>query len=232
MRNAYIDTEYSNFFSYSETKSGEILQIAIITDEGDFQSNVMPLRPEVWSKRAEEVHGITLKEAQTFPHPKTVAGKLLEFISSLRNVYTPVGWNCKGDHLHLQRFCGKEKISHSWNLKIREDWVDLLKDAKSIPLKNYQLKTVCNHFGIEEDFHDALGDARATKVLHPHLKVLKNPQLELTPEDDFEKRLLYLSNDYVEIAPQGHIRITSRGTKNKEALRVILDEIAERFYLS
>ena len=88
MRNAYIDTEYSNFFSYSETKSGEILQIAIITDEGDFQSNVMPLRPEVWSKRAEEVHGITLKEAQTFPHPKTVAGKLLEFISSLRNVYT------------------------------------------------------------------------------------------------------------------------------------------------
>ena len=177
------------------------------------------------------MHGISKKEALLNPTPAIAALRLKGFLEGLTEVHTPVGFNCRGDAQYLSRFCSKWELTYEWKRKIRPDWIDLIKLGDGLPIKNKKLETMCEHFGIHYDFHDALADARATKDLHGHLAVLnKQKQKEFPINDPFEKRLQYLTDEYVTIDPGGFITIRQKAIQNPDILKVVLDEIAERFF--
>ena len=234
MRNLYIDMEYSNFFSYDKSKSGEPLQIAIITEDTEFSQYCMPLNYAIWSEKSEKVHGISKMKSKQFSHPMIASINLKKFLESLKDIHTAVGFNCSGDKGILQHFLHHWGIKKEWDKKIREDWIDLRGMTGHLKLKDHKLSTICKHFNIVEQFHNAAGDARATMKLHKHLLAEKPlPQQEsMDFYDKYEKRLQYLSADYCSISKEGFINITPLATKNKEAMKFILDEIAELFYLN
>ncbi|UZJ39978.1 3'-5' exonuclease [Prosthecochloris sp. SCSIO W1102] len=92
--------------------------------------------------------------------------------------YYPAGYNVKFDLDFLQALfmkCGGFKYGIgsfvNWRRLDPLPFLHLMDFRNQISLPNYKLETVCEHYGIEIDAHDALSDVRATRELMQRLKL-------------------------------------------------------------
>lgn len=232
-----IDTEYTSFFSPTKNKSGELLQIAIVpiingVKEEPFNEFIRPLT-KIWNVGAEKVHKIPRKRALTFQHPVEAAQKLRSFLDKYDTVFTVIGHNPKGDKNYLERFVRDYGLINEWHRKVRPEWkctAEMASKKKSlIPVKNYKLETLCKYFRIETTSHDALHDAIATATIYEMMNAMIAANATRVNEvgelSEINKRKKYLDLKYVMFNGDGCIFITEYGTSNKEALRIILEEI-------
>ena len=101
--------------------------------------------------------------------------------------FTAIGYNVKFDMDFLSNFFKKnnDKFFGSWiswyaldpmQICFFYDFIGILK------LNNYKLGTVCEHFGIELDAHDALNDIRATREVMNKLKLIALPPKPIKPK--------------------------------------------------
>lgn len=234
-----IDTEYSSFYSPDRKKSGELLQIScvpiingIIQTDKIFNEFCKPLT-NVWSDHAEKVHGISKVKSRDAQHPEEAAKKLLEFVQSFDCMFTAIGHNHKGDKNYVERLISDYDNANSWHRAIRHQWKDTKtiasKMKSAVPVKNHKLETLCKFFDIPIEAHKAESDALATAILYDKLNNIEASKhayiapLEKLSEVDKIKK--YMDMKYVSMGGDGCVFITEYGTGDKEALRIILQEI-------
>jgi DNA polymerase III subunit epsilon len=118
----------------------------------------------------------TLEEIRTYPNPREVYKKFINIIEKYVDRYDPsdkfhnAGYNSKFDMDFLRQFFIKNGDVYfgSWfNYKGLDPLpvLHLLDGLGYLSISNYQLETVCSHFNIPLDAHDALNDINATRAL-------------------------------------------------------------------
>lgn len=235
-----IDTEFSSFYSIDRKKSGELLQVAIVPvingipdKDRAFNEHCKPLT-RMWNNHAEKVHKITRKRAESFQHPKELAEKLIDWIQQFDDIFTCMGYNCTGDKRYIERLLYDYRLSNHFFLRTRTKWKDA-KDTvsnrkKYIPKKSLTLGSMAEYFGIKIDAHDALSDALATWHVYERAKLIESPtegrQKYLDSKlTEIEKKRKYTDLKYMMIDGSGCVFITEHATQNKEALRIVLENI-------
>lgn len=236
----YLDTEFSSFYSSDKKKSGELLQLAVIpvingVVEKSFNEKCRPLT-NVWNSHAEKVHNIPRHEAMTYQHPKAMAAKLKDFLEGFDCMFTPAGWNIRGDKSYLDRLVTDYNLSSQWHRKVKYKWRDVLirvqKRKKFFPVANLKLGTVSKYFGIELNAHNALSDADVTRQIDDRCSTVqlveKSIQLANHNLEEVEKQSKYTDRKYLQMA-DGTVYISEHATKNPEAMKVILQELWDIF---
>lgn len=231
-----LDTEYTGFYSVEPHKSGELLQVAAVAivdgvRVAEFNEYCKPLTNR-WSKEAEAVHGISRAHAMIEQHPKEMAVKFLSWIESFDRVFTVVGWNCRSDQLYMERLCGLVDLNRLLRCT-RTKWNDSLKMAKKrkkmLEVSNWKLGTLCKHFGVKINAHDALSDAVATWEVTEHLMqiptAIKGSQVSYYNLTEVEKHQKFLQMDFVQMNGDGSVYITEKATQNRDALRIVMEEL-------
>ena len=234
----YLDTEYSSFFSNERGKSGDLLEVGFLTVidgeiKDEFSEYCRPLG-KVWNTHAEKVHKIKQSFALVQQHPQQLADKIAKILEDHGTIFTLCGHNVKGDINYLERLMrdwGHELI---WFRHIRTDKRDTHDRAKErkqfLPIKNLKLTTLCTYFKIPIDAHRAFGDAKATMLLDQALNGIELPSkskeaVQMMNLTEVEKRRKYLDIKYVQMNGEGSVFITEYCTQNKEALRIVLEEL-------
>ena len=192
----------------------------------------------VWNKYAEEVHKIQRGRAMTFQHPEELAEKLDRWLEQFDDIFTVMGYNCLGDKRYIERLLYKHKRIKNWSLKTHPEWKDVYdlvkKRKKMIPKKKLTLGSMCEYFGIDIDAHDALSDASTTYDVYERVKLIKTGDNYTQSSLDqgmteVEKKRKYTDIKYMSIGSDSTVFITEYATQNKEALRIVLDQIWTTF---
>lgn len=174
----WFDTETTGLNHHKN----DIIQIAcmveidgVIVDE--FESKLRPFDPSNVELKALEVNGLILQEVMNYPDPKTVHKNLIKFLArhidkyNKQDKFAPAGYNVKFDIDFLMSFfkkCGDSYYGSYLNYKAIDPLylLHMMDQQGKISLINYKLKTVCDHFGIFIEAHEALSDIKATRELH------------------------------------------------------------------
>jgi len=233
----YIDTEFSSF----DSKRGDLLQLAIQpvidgTIIEPFNEFVAPRNLLAWNKKAEEVHGISEKRAMGFQSYGSLQDRLLSYMEQFDCYFVVKAFSCNTDKRYIEKLTRESKngLMMAWNRRVKHNWDDVLnkvKDRKkSVKSINNKLGGLCEYFQIEINAHDALSDAIATMKLDEILSTLpsdKTPvsQLSMRSLSEIEKREKYIDSRYVQIGGNGTVYITEHATSDKEAMRIIFDEL-------
>lgn len=235
----YLDTEYSGFYSALRHKSGELLQLSAIAvrdgvEVSRFNEMLRPLT-NFWNKEAEKVHGISQQKAKTQRDPELVLHDFMNWIWSLGDEYWTIkGFNCSCDKLYIDRLLiDYDKFNSFYNIT-RPQWLDVIGDVKEkneyISTKKHTLESLCNHFGVEINSHDALWDAWATWKIDEKLKTIELPNsnhvsMNLYGLTKKEKVHRFINASFFQTGSDGSIYISDTATKNKEAMRIIIEHI-------
>jgi len=168
----------------------EILEDLTLGREAIFYA--APRSPKYWTKKAEEIHGISFWKAKGFPKAIDSCIGLLNWLKPLESHFPlPMVYHATGklDFRWIEAHFRKEEIHTSLYKCFREDdelQISTLslarKHYKNLP--NHKLPTVAEHLGIELDHHEALSDARAAALIW--IAVQKNEKTftgELTLEN-------------------------------------------------
>lgn len=160
----------------------DIYQIAYIIDVDGKEVlrnsfNVKPFSPDTITQPALNIGGYTKEEIMEFPDYKEVKEKIVEDFKLHINIRDsndkmyPVGFHVYFDMSFLAMFfkkCNDRFLGSfiNWRRLDIAPFVHMLECRGLLKLKNYKLKTVCEHFSIElEDAHDAMSDIVATREL-------------------------------------------------------------------
>ncbi|HYD35527.1 MAG TPA: 3'-5' exonuclease [Vitreimonas sp.] len=142
----------------------------------EFNYRLQPINWDTVEPEALEVTGISLEELKTFPTPdkayKSFLAMLDKHISKFDRTdkFYPAGYNVRFDLDFLGNFFKKNGNNYfgsycNWKAIDPLPILQFMDAHKMIALENYKLSTVCNHFGIEIQAHDAMSDIMATKKL-------------------------------------------------------------------
>lgn len=159
----------------------DIIQLAFLIEiDGEIvESQNMIMQPfdyDTISQEALDVHGRTIEEIKTYPDPRKTYADLISVLDKYIDKYNssdkfqPAGYNARFDMDFLREFFIKngDKYYGSWfNYKAIDPMslLYLLDGIGNVTLENYKLPTVCKHFDIPLDAHDALNDIKATRDL-------------------------------------------------------------------
>lgn len=134
--------------------------------------------------QALQCNGITRQQIRTFPHPSV---KYHRFVNTLKEYvdhtdpndsFILAGYNVGFDLRMLKAWFEKHDSAFCIHNLIDESTYDVLgltrqwfkkqgiKVGKGGTVENHKLTTIARYFNIEEDFHDAIGDIRATKKIY------------------------------------------------------------------
>lgn len=178
----WFDTETTGLNSYKN----DIIQIACIVEvEGNvldqFESKIRPFDPANVEPKALEVNGLKLEDVLKYPDPKIVHKEFTKFISNYidkfdkADKFAPAGYNIKFDIDFLMSFfrkCGDSYYGSYFNYKAIDPlyMIHVMDYERKINLPNYKLVTVCNHYNINIEAHEALSDIKATRELFKTLQ--------------------------------------------------------------
>lgn len=180
----YFDTETTGI----DPQKNAIIQLSgLIEIDGEvvetFNYKIRPLQSDEISQEALQVHGITEAEMDTFPEPKVVLEQFLTLLGKYCNKfdrddkYYPAGYNVKFDLEMLHSFARKQGEKYlgsflNWYPIDAMPLVHYLAYNSNFKLPDYKLKTVCDHFKIPIQAHDAMSDITATRDLIKQLEAL------------------------------------------------------------
>lgn len=179
----YFDCETTGL---DPVKNG-IVQLACVTEvEGkevdELNLTIRPFDSDEIDPKALEIHGYTKEQMDEFTPPLEAHATLRNYLGKhcdafkKADKYYPAGYNARFDLDFLAQWFKKcsDVYFGSWqNWRALDPLPHLyMLDALGIlSLPNYKLGTVCEHYGIELEAHDALSDVRAARrLVHMILK--------------------------------------------------------------
>ena len=141
---------------------------------------MQPFNYNTISQEALDVHGRTIEEIKTYPEPNKTYNELITILEKYVDRYNPLdkfypaGYNSRFDMEFLRNFFLKNSDPYygSWfNYRAIDPMtlLHLLDGIGSVSLENYKLPTVCKHYDIPLDAHDALSDITATRELTKYI---------------------------------------------------------------
>lgn len=153
-----------------------------------FNFRCQPINWANISPEALQVTGVSLEQLKTYPKPSELYAELIHLLSKYCNKFDKsdkfyfAGYNVRFDIDFLNHFFRKQGDGYfgSWFNWKAIDPLPLfhyLEWRGDIALENYKLQTVCDHFGIAIEAHDALSDISATRSVIKELNKLLNPIL-------------------------------------------------------
>lgn len=173
----YFDVETTGL----DPQKNDIIQLAyqIVIDDKVVEGDSIFMQPFDFStieQEALDVHGFTIEKIKTFQKPHLAYKLILDILGKYIDKYDrsdkfqPAGYNTRFDLDFLKQFFVKnnDKYFGSWfNYRAIDPLAILyfMEGMGKINLPNYKLETVCSHFKVEIDAHDALSDIKATKHL-------------------------------------------------------------------
>lgn len=178
----WFDTETTGIDPFKH----DIVQIAgLIEIDGviceEFNIKCAPTNLETVSQEALDVTGLTLDEIKSWQAPGFALNQLLKifdkYIDKFNKAdrFTPCGHNSQFDLNMLQSFFRKNGNKfgtgsyQNWKAIDTLMFVRIIDDAYPLGVENHKLGTLCEHFGISIDAHDALSDIKATRELYSKL---------------------------------------------------------------
>ncbi len=177
-KKVWIDTETTG----DRPHQSAVIQIGgIIEIEGDICSTInIRLAPHEGAHINEKalVHnGTTQEEIELYPPMEKGFIEFKDFLKEFVNPYDPndkfvmCGYNVKFDSDMLRGLFTRNEDTFfgSWFFWPTIDVQTYVAEAilhKNLRLPNYQLGTICKHYGIEIDAHDAMSDINATRNLY------------------------------------------------------------------
>ncbi len=163
-----------------------ILQLAALIEiDGkvvdEFQINMQPHEDASIAPTALRIHGITHVQWEHFDLPYVGLHKLRSFLGRHVNKYdwsdkfVIAGYNVNFDVQMLRSAFLRDgdKFFGSWFYWPVIDVASFVAEEaafRNLILPNYKLGTICKHFEIDIEAHEALSDIKATKNLYKHLK--------------------------------------------------------------
>lgn len=164
-----------------DSEQQDIIQLAFLIEiDGEVVEGrdmlMQPFSYDTISQEALDVHGRTIEEIKTYPNPRKTYADLITILEKYIDRYNPsdkfhpAGYNSRFDMDFLRQFFIKndDKYYGSWfNYKAIDPLplLHILDGLGYVSLDNYKLETVCNHYDIKHEAHDALSDISATKDL-------------------------------------------------------------------
>ena len=226
MKKLFVDIESTGL----SPKEHDIIQLAYIIEiddaikeEGEFL--IRPLRFDNISPKALEINGRTIEELKTFPEAKIVYPKIVSLLDKYVDKYNkkdkfrPAGQNVRFDLDFLNEFFIKNSNRYFYSYIDKSQTIDSLPMSRKLTkegyldVENHKLGTLCKHFGIFLEAHDALNDIKATRTLIMKLGNLK-----------FNKFMEKYKTKVNEIADKD----LSKEAKIDEILRMFYGEFGEK----
>lgn len=183
MKILYFDTETTG----TDPLKHEITQFAAIVEiHGKVQEEVnWRCQPKDWDAidpEALKVTGISIEQLKEFQTPEEMFKKIKALFTRYIDKYDkapfkfyPAGHNVQFDLNFLDAFWRKygNADEKKWGTVSYQNWraldsramCNFLMAQGKLPCPNIKLSTLCEHFGIEIQAHDALSDIRATREL-------------------------------------------------------------------
>lgn len=177
MKILYFDTETTG---KDPIKNGIIQISGIIEIDGvvkeTFNLRAAPGVNDQIEQEALDVTGVKKEDFASYPSASETYSNLLRIFSRYVNKFnpkdkfTPAGYNVRFDLEFLSQFFRKnnDKYFGSWIAWQGVDALPLVHYMHflgELNLPNYKLGTLCEHFGIQINAHDALSDITATREL-------------------------------------------------------------------
>lgn len=143
----------------------------------DFNFRIQPFDFDTIDPKAMEVTGLTIEDLRGYEKPLNVFPQFTHILEKYVDKYDrndkfyPAGYNVRFDLDFVQQWfykCGNKYGFGAWQNWKAMDPLPVLQfmDTQGmISLPNYKLSTVCDHFGIAINAHDALSDINATKAV-------------------------------------------------------------------
>jgi DNA polymerase-3 subunit epsilon len=183
MKILYFDTETTG----TDYQKHEITQFAAIIEvDGEVKEEInLRCQPKNWDvidPQAIQTTGITIEELKTYQQPEEMLAQIKDLLGAYIPKYTkmpdkfyPAGHNVQFDLEFLNKLFkdhGNDE-DRKWGITSYQNWRALdsrvfgnfLTAAGQLPCDNMKLSTICQHYGIEIDAHDALSDIRATRAV-------------------------------------------------------------------
>ena len=217
----------------------EIAAIPVVNGEKlpAFHSMIRPHQGATLDPKAFEITGIDIKEIWNYPDPKDVLNDFIKWIDSHETIFSLSGHNITFDrnklfrlfcrHGHYSSFITRFNNNNTCTLQISRS---VFKGKRNKPI-SFKLEDLCKHFEIEVDVsHRAMADIENTYKLYLELEKLIEKQE--SKEDNLsyvQKREKYLDIKYIQMNPEGDIFITTDATKNRNAMKFILNHLWEMY---
>lgn len=116
--------------------------------------------------QALRVNNLSLQDLKKFQPATSLVNNLISFLKPFNVKFTIAGYNCDFDRIFVASLFKKVGKEREFAELFSSDVRDLYKRAKllksQISSPNLKLSTLCNHFDIEINAHDALSDILAT----------------------------------------------------------------------
>lgn len=150
-----------------------------IVDEFNFRCQ--PFDYGTVEQEALTVTGLTVEELKSYPSPQEMYTKLVSLFDKHINRYDkndkfyPAGYNVNFDLDFLAKFFEKNNNKFfgaycNWKAIDGLPIIRFMEYCNLLHLPNHKLGTVCEHFSIDIQAHDALSDIKATKTLIENLR--------------------------------------------------------------
>ena len=171
----YFDIESTG----TDKIKNDIIQLSgIIEIDGKvketFNFRCQPFDYDNVQQEALDVTGLKLEDIKKYPSPRDVYNDLVELMAKYVNKFDrndkfyPAGYNVGFDVGFLNEFFKKNGDNYygswfNWRLIDGLALIHFLDYCGKFDLENHKLSTVCDHFNIKINAHDALSDIEATK---------------------------------------------------------------------
>lgn len=176
MKILYFDTETTGI----NPKVNEIIQFAAIIEIDGVVKEEVDIRcqPTDWEhidQSALDVNKVTIEQLKTFDDPSIMATKINALFDKYIDKYDtsdkfyPAGHNVQFDLDFLQAFWNKHISKYgtgsyqNWRSLDSRVFANFLNVSGKLDVPDIKLGTICKHWGIEIDAHDALNDIRAAR---------------------------------------------------------------------
>jgi len=207
----YFDVETTGLFPHADyvTQLSGLIEIdGEVVDEFNYF-----LRPPAGikvSREALEITGKTIEDLRAYPEDlegyRAFQKKLEQYVDPRDRFdkFTPAAYNGQFDLEFMNQMFKRRLNSPYWGSYQNWQLIDPLPILRTLSflnqlnLSSHNLVTVCRHFGIPLEAHDALSDIRATREL---VQLLKNGlkfdhRVVSTPTNDFYKTILHQNLEY------------------------------------
>lgn len=135
----------------------------------EFHSKISPSNKVYLTKRAFNIHSLTIEELKDFPTQKEVA---IDFFKDFGTDYRFAGWNISFDVSFMRKICHKNGLMRQFNL-INHRHIDtqtigfLATELEIVSFHSKSLNDWVDFFGLVRGTkHSALEDARLTLEVH------------------------------------------------------------------
>jgi DNA polymerase-3 subunit alpha len=160
----------------------DIIQLACIpivngVEQNYFNEYCQPLDWSTIQNEALAIHGLNRQKLTTFQKPSLMIESFIKYLKQFNCKFVISGHSVPFDKGFLSAFFRKNNKILEYSEFFEHEIHDTLNRSRALnksilPVSNYKLGTLCSHFNIKLEAHNAISDIRATVELDKHLSRL------------------------------------------------------------